>query len=263
METSEADGLIQGKLDEVNALIAPYKLAWVDPNKDCRLLGRNARFMSKSQMERLAENIEKDGFLSQLPFAIRQDDGKFKILSGNHRVKGAIKANQDRVLILYGEEEDYSDQRQTAVQLAHNSIVGQDDLSLLREIYADIEDVMLKAYSGIDEKALFGYKPMEFKAITDDDLALYPLTFTFTTVNRDKVNALLDELEKRPLDPESDALVIGDADEFIALMTDIENRLNIRNRTVAFMKMCQICQAYLKSLTEEKKTVDTLDTVDK
>ena len=100
--STENDSLINSKLAEVNRLISPYQLAWVDPVEDCELLDHNARYMTKEQLGRLAENVKGDGFLSQLPFCIKQNSGKFKVLSGNHRVKSAIKAGLPRILILFG-----------------------------------------------------------------------------------------------------------------------------------------------------------------
>ena len=76
--------------------------------------------------------------------------GKFKVISGNHRVKSAIKAGLDKILVLFGTEEDFDEQRQLALQLSHNAISGQDDISILQELYASLKDLGLKAYTGID-----------------------------------------------------------------------------------------------------------------
>ena len=98
--------LIQEKLGDVNKLIAPYKLAYVSPIDDCVPLEKNAHYMEKSTLDRLTANVAEDGFLSQLPFAMKRDDGKYLILSGNHRLKAAIKAKLEYILILYIEEVD-------------------------------------------------------------------------------------------------------------------------------------------------------------
>lgn len=54
--------LIQGKLDDVNKLIAPYKLAYVSPINDCVPLEKNAHYMEKSTLDRLTANVAEDGF---------------------------------------------------------------------------------------------------------------------------------------------------------------------------------------------------------
>ena len=247
MEEPKTDELIAEKLAEINGLIAPYQLAWVDPKTDCDLLERNARYMTKTQMETLAQNIAQDGFLSQLPFAIRREDGRYRILSGNHRIKGTVKANQKRVLLLYGDEKDYSPQRQTAVQLSHNAIVGQDDLTLLKELYSEIEDVVLKAYTGVDEKELFAYKPFEIKAISEEDIAMTTVSFTFSETGHANVDRVLERLDSLPVTSQDSVFVLGDVDEFIRTLTEIKKRLGIKSRSVAFAKMCEICNEWLMS----------------
>ena len=95
---------INAKLSEINKLIVLYQLAYISPKDDCVLLNRNARHMTKEQQDRLTHNVQHDGFLSQLPFGIKQENGKYKIISGNHRVKSAVKAGLEKILILYGDE---------------------------------------------------------------------------------------------------------------------------------------------------------------
>ena len=42
--------LIQNKLDDVNKLISPYKLAYVSPTEDCVPLQKNAHYMQKETL---------------------------------------------------------------------------------------------------------------------------------------------------------------------------------------------------------------------
>lgn len=254
-----ADDQINGKLSEINSLIFPYQLAWVDPEKDCELLERNARYMTKEQQNRLTENVRGDGFLSQLPFGILLESGKYKIISGNHRIKSAVKAKLPRVLILFGTQEMFDEQRQLALQLSHNAISGQDDLSILQELYSSLKDLDLKAYSGIDEKELFAYKSLDFSGISEQDIALNEVNFVFCDVNHEHVEKILDKLADRPLNPEKDALVVGDIDRFIDLMTRVKKKLNIKNRSVALLAMCRICEAYLEATGEEEHAANAAE----
>lgn len=251
------DELINSKLDEINKLISPYLLAWVNPARDCLLLEKNARYMTKEQLSRLAGNIQSDGFLSQLPFGILEnmegdDEKKYRIISGNHRIKAAIKAKQERVLILYGTPDVFNEQKQLAMQLAHNAISGQDDFSVLKDLYSELNDLALKAYTGIDEKELFAYKSLDFSGISEQDIALNEVNFMFCDVNKENVDKVLDFLEKKGLDPDVDALVVGDIDRFVEIMTKVKARLNIKNRSVALLAMCRICEAYLNMEGEKQ-----------
>lgn len=250
--STDSDLVINEKLEEVNRLISPYQLAWIDPVEDCELLERNARYMTKEQLGRLTENVKGDGFLSQLPFCIKESSGKFKVLSGNHRVKSAIKAGLRRILVLFGAEEAFDEQRQLAIQLSHNAIQGQDDISILQELYASLKDLGLKAYTGIDEKELFKYRSLDFSGISEQDISLNPVNLMFCDMNKEYVEKTFDALEKSGLDPEKDALVVGSIDRFVEIMTMCKRRLNIKNRSVAVLAMCRICEAYLDAVGDEE-----------
>jgi hypothetical protein len=255
MEEQEKSGSmnldVDTKLAEINQLIEPYRLAYVSPKDDCVLLTRNARYMTKEQQDKLTSNVKHDGFLSQLPFGVKQKDGKYKIISGNHRVKSAIKAGLEKILILYGNEEDFDEKRQLAIQISHNAIAGQDDLIILKSLYLDLNDLFLKQYSGIDEKALFDCKSLDLSAISECDIALYPLTFMFCEANRERVEHLLDELEQKVgLEGESTSLIIGDPDRFISIMSKVQKQFGIKNRSTALLKMCEICETVISSKSE-------------
>lgn len=250
MEERQTD-YVNEKLAEINSLIAPYQLAWVHPETDCVPLKRNARYMTKEQQDRLTDNVKNDGFLSQLPFGIRQSDGKYKVISGNHRIKSAIKAGLERVLILYGTETDFDEQRQLAIQLSHNAISGQDDLAMLRDLYSELEDVTMKAYSGIDEKFVMDYKALDFVSISEKDIELNEINFVFCDPNRHRVEKILEILDGISIDKNTDAIIIGDVDRFIDVLTRVKNRYDIKNRSVALLKMIGICEDFLKLELQE------------
>jgi len=241
-----ANDAVNAKLEEINAFISPYKLAYVHPANDCVLLDRNARYMTKEQQARLDENIKRDGFLSQLPFGISQKEGKYKIISGNHRIKSAIKAQLEAVLILYGDESDFDEQRQLAIQLSHNSISGQDDPVLLKALYLELDDLFLKAYTGINERELLDYKPLDLSAIAEKDIELSEIRFMFCEPNKEKIMRLLDALDSTVgLDSNNDSLIFMDMDWFIEVMSKVQKKYQIKNRSAALLKMCSIVEESL------------------
>ena len=64
----------------------------IDP-RELKLLKMNARFMRHEEFQRLVANIKRDGQLTSAPFAaLDPADGKYEVLSGNHRVQAAISA---------------------------------------------------------------------------------------------------------------------------------------------------------------------------
>ena len=252
MDSTESDALISAKLDELNRLIKPYKLAWVSPSQDCTLLKTNARWMTKEMQNRLNENVRRDGFLSQLPFCVRQPNGRFRVLSGNHRVVAAQKTGLERILVMFLDEEELSADRQVAIQLSHNSISGQDDGQILKELYESIQDIAEKAYSGVDERQFMDMKLEEMATISAGDFEINEITFCFADVAKAEVEACLAELEKRGISEKDGSVVVGPPDEFIEVMTEIKKAKNIKNHSVAFYTMCAICRDWLETHGEDE-----------
>lgn len=249
--STESDLQIGAKLAELNRLIAPYKLAWVSPTEDCVLLKTNARWMTKEMQNRLTENVRRDGFLSQLPFCVRQPNGRYRVLSGNHRVVAAQKSGLERILVMFLDEEELPHDRQVAIQLSHNSISGQDDEQILKELYESISDIAEKAYSGVDSKQFMDMKLEEMATISAGDFEVNEITFCFADVAKAEVDACLKELERRGISERDGSVVVGPPDEFIEVMTEIKKRKNIKNHSVAFYTMCAICREWLASHDED------------
>ena len=249
METHDEE--ISRRLEELNALIKPYKLAWVSPEQDCVLLKTNARWMTKEMQNRLTENVRRDGFLSQLPFCVRQPNGRFRVLSGNHRVVAAQKSGLERILVMFLDEEEIGHDRQVAIQLSHNSISGQDDEQILKELYESIQDISEKAYSGVDSRQFMDMKLEEMATISAGDFEVNEITFCFADVAKAEVDACLKELETRGISEKDGSIVVGPPDEFIEVMSEIKKRKNIKNHSVAFYTMCTICRDWLASHDEQ------------
>lgn len=236
------------KLQEINQFIAPYKLAWVDPVKDCELLSVNARYMTPDQMNRLVANVKKDGFLSQLPFGVKVEE-KYRIISGNHRVTASIKANLPAILILY--VEDIDSERELAIQLSHNSITGQDDLGILKTLYLQIKELDWKAYSGIDEQSLLNYQIPELIPISESDIQLNEIRLFYADFDLKRIDSTLESLEKKLIDEKRDRVVLGEFEKFVEVMTEIKRRFNVKNHSVAFIKMIEICEDWIQTNDNE------------
>jgi malonyl CoA-acyl carrier protein transacylase len=71
-------------------------------------------------------------------------------LSGHHRVDAAKAAGEEWLLILFTDRE-LSRQEQIAIQLSHNAISGEDEPTVLRELWGEL--VALGALGGMDYDA--------------------------------------------------------------------------------------------------------------
>ncbi|EKR91046.1 ParB-like protein [Leptospira santarosai str. CBC379] len=195
-------------------------------------------------MNRLVENVKKDGFLSQLPFGVKIEE-KFKVISGNHRVTASIKAKLEAILILY--IEDIDSERELAIQLSHNSIAGQDDLGILKSLYLQIKELDWKAYSGIDEQSLLNYQIPELVPISESDIKLNEVRLFYGDLDLKQIDQTLELLEKKLIDEKRDRVVLGDFERFVEVMTEVKRRLNVKNHSVAFLKMIEICEEWIET----------------
>ena len=240
---------IKELLEKVNGHIEPFKLAWVNFETDCDLAQVNARFMEKETLDRLSQNIKRDGALSQIPFA-NWDGERFVICSGNNRLKAALRAGQKHGLLLYAE--NLEDDRFRAIQLSHNALVGKDDKDILRQIFKEIKDLELVEYSGIDETLFKDCEPPAMPTINDDDLQVRELTLQFFPGERVEADQVIESLQKVKIELEDQLLVGFHLEEMIEVMTRIQKTTKIKNTTVAFLKMLEICNGWLEAQTQEE-----------
>ena len=89
--------------------------------RELKYLETNARYMRHEEFNRLCENIRHDGKLTSVPFCCKDDDGRYLILSGNHRVKAAVQVGLPTITVMVTDDPLSEDQR-IAIQLSHNAI---------------------------------------------------------------------------------------------------------------------------------------------
>jgi len=234
-------------LEKVNERLAKSKLSMaVVPVAECDLLEKNARFMRVEQYKRLVANIRRDGCLTSVPFAIKRD-GRYLILSGNHRVRAARDAGLTEVPLLYTEEE-LSREEQLAIQLSHNAIAGEDDMTILRELYDEIEDVMLKGYSGIDDTMLGKMDPPDLDPLSEKNLDYRVVSIVFLPHEVERLEELL---KKALLKAEGHATWINryaEYDRMLDALTVGKEVAGIKNTATAFMLLMDIAERHLDEI---------------
>jgi hypothetical protein len=156
------------------------------------LLERNARYMRHEQFARLVDNVRKDGRLTSVPFAVREPDGRYLVLSGNHRTRAAIDAGLKEIEVMVTDDELSHDQR-IGIQLSHNSIAGDDDLGVLKSIYESVENVDWRQYSGLDDKTLELLAEIDTSSINEANLDYQSLSILFFPSEVERVKAVLEE----------------------------------------------------------------------
>ena len=175
--------------------------------------------------------------------------GNIFILSGNHRLKAAIKAKLEYILILYIEEVDKD--KQIAYVLSHNALVGKDDAQMLKEIYSEMRTIEAREFSGLNGIQFIDTDKIPTVSINDGDIELTEMKFLFTESRSNDVKAVLAELEKQKISANS-SIVVGSYEEFIKVATEVKKKFNIKSNTVAFARMVDICKAYLQEMKDKE-----------
>ncbi|MDD5092804.1 MAG: ParB/RepB/Spo0J family partition protein [Dehalococcoidia bacterium] len=198
------------------------RIVKINPN-DLKLLELNARYMRHEAFQRLVANIRDDAALTSVPFACREEDGKYLVLSGNHRVKAAIAAGLDEIPVMVTDEQ-LSRDRKIAIQLSHNAIAGEDDPAILKELYESIGQVDFKVYAGLDDKTLELLDKVSIESFSEPHLKYQTITMLF----------LPDELEEaRKTFEEVKALLSGNTEVWVTRWSEYDKWLDILEATGA------------------------------
>lgn len=246
MDRQALDALV----DQLNAglgEITPYKLAVVAPH-ELRPAERNARYMTRRQMTVLSANVRKDKNLQSVPFCWRRADGSFVIVSGHHRVEAAADAGVEAILILYTDA-SMSEPERIAAQLAHNAIVGQDNPTVLLDLWARIDDLRLKVYTGLDDALLQTMRPVEVKRLSESHLLFEEIALTFVSAEIAQIEETLKRLAG--LKRRRWVADAQDFDRFFDTLLTFKEAANVFNTSTAIKAMTEIAQEWIAAHEQE------------
>jgi len=240
-------------LNEKLAGLFPYSLELAAPG-DLKLLEKNARYMKAEQFQSLVENIKKDGNLSSLPLCYREQDGRLRVLSGNHRVQAGRQAGVEQILVMVVADEKDVDER-LAIQLSHNAIAGQDDLVILKELWESISNVQSKLYAGLDSDTVKALQGIQFAAISEQRLQYKLVNFLFLP---EEIGSLDELLKETAVAFASDVVYLANLNTyntFFDLVVKIKKKCMIKNSAAAFLKLMELAEIGM----EQMKQVEVID----
>lgn len=226
------------------------RLMVVDP-ASLTLLKDNARFFKRETFRQLRDNIAADKRLSSVPLCYRHEDSRLEVLSGNHRVQASIEAGIPHILVLVITEE-LDKSRRIAIQLSHNALVGEDDQSILANLWAQIESVQDKLYSGLDSEALKELGDVELVNFSTPQVPARMVTFMFTDGEKEQLSEILDLLADAA--KQSSAVHVcpsAQYEAFTKLIADVKNAEKIRNSSLAMTRLMEIAADYLEKQAAE------------
>jgi hypothetical protein len=247
---------VQAQLDAVNPLIfgagSRMSLRYVRW-QDVREQDINANVMPVGMFNALVANIRKNSALESLPLCATRIEtpNKIEVVSGHHRVRAANAAGIEYgVTLLYT---GLTDSEIKAKQLAHNSISGQSDPDIVREIFSRIVDVDAKVESYIDPDTLQApTEPVHFEEIDVDPLAdAKTVTLVFLPTQARDFQTAMDVFKTEP-----DTVYVGARDAFEgfrAAVNRVRTDLEILAYPTAITEMARLAMERMDQLTAERE----------
>lgn len=240
---------INQELDRLNGLLAgvtPYRLGLAPPG-EFKPADINARFMNKNTYDQLVGNIKKDKNLSSVPFCWVDPGGEIHTLSGHHRVDAARDAGIELVLFLYTDQELTEEQR-TAIQISHNSLVGEDNPDILKLQWESIRTLDMKLYSGLDDRVLKTFEPVDLSAYNEKDLRFKIIELMFLPEEIEELKQDLDKITRsarlRWVAPQELF------ENFTQTLMTFKDATRIFNTATAFAEMVRVTRMYCDYLDE-------------
>ena len=224
------------------------RMVRIDP-KTLRQAEVNARFMRHETIQRLVDNLRADGELTSAPFAVRDEDGGYTVLSGNHRVIAAIEAEIGDIWVQVCDE-PLSPDRRTAIQLSHNAIVGEDDEAILSRMYDSIEDIDMRLYSGLNDEMLEILNKMnDVPSIGMPKLEYRTFSLFFLPDSLDEILPFLDQLQKQ-LEGFTDVAIARNSqyNDFLNNMRIVGKAHNVINISETMRVFCLFIQHHATTL---------------
>lgn len=218
---------------------------------ELKSLDTNARFMRQETYQRLVENLRGDGTLTSAPL-IYSGDGEYPeghelILSGNHRVQAGIDAGiaeADCLLI----RQTLPKARQTALQLSHNAVEGEDDLAILKQLYEGIDDVDARGYAGLDDKTLELLDKVELESLSEANLDFHTVQLVFLPPEADAARTALESLT-RSVD-ETWLAAYSDSNKTLDALAAAHSSYNIGNVATALGVLIALTEQHLTDLQD-------------
>lgn len=223
------------------------RIARFDPN-ELRLLAKNARYMRHETYAQLVANIRADGKLTSVPFAFLED-GKYTVLSGNHRVRAAIDAGIEEIEVMVTDE-PLNREQQVAIQLSHNALSGEDNLSLLKSLYDEIDSVEMRAYAGLDDRTLALLDEINVLSMGEANLDFQIVPIAFLPHEAERAKAAFEEARKLVTGDEIWLARFGECDRFLDAIAAAGAAWDVHNMATAFGVLLGVFERHQEDLAE-------------
>lgn len=201
----------------------------------------NANAMDKKDFDKLVRNIKKSG-LSSMIACYRNEEGKYVIISGNHRYKACVKIGYSKINILYAEESELTKDEIIALQLSHNTLHGEDDKGILKRLFDEIGSIDYKdfAHIGVDDIAVEDMFSASIVPVSEH----YKVTLVLYRKDIELIEELLEIIDEAK--QESDMVIMADGTsnegKFLTAISEAKKKFKIKSTSVAFSKILEMAK---------------------
>lgn len=219
---------------------AKVPIDWLEP------ASMNANKMTEQELDRLTKNIKISGLSSVVTCYKKTGEDRFIIISGHHRWKACTKLGHKDISVLYADEADLTPDEIIAIQTSHNSLHGQDDMSILKKLFDQIQSVEFKefAYINMDEIGTIETNSAAFSPEVEE----YTVSLVLYKNDMRRLQDLMGIVGE--MAPKSDMVVLADGDPaeemMLQLLKEVRDRYDIKSSSTAFCKILELAQEQMK-----------------
>lgn len=236
-------------LNEELKKMGMLRIELVDP-KDCTPQERNARYFPADKMNQLISNVKQANALESVPLCF-EFEGKYKIISGHHRIDAAKAAGLPFILIMIAEPQ--SEDEIISKQLSHNELTGLDDKVVLAQLFNSIQDINQRLASGLsDEVGKISYSSLSFKIGTFKELTILfiPPDIEFYDSAMEKFAETIEAVK-----PSSEFRVtsLEYYDMFAKALRKVKKAENIKSNGTAVIRMVELAMEKMNEMEALEK----------
>lgn len=144
--------------------------------------------------------------------------------------------------------------RRVEIQLSHNAITGQDDASILQNLYEGL-DLSGKLYSGLTDDAFKGLAELKLSGLGVGQPAYEELLISFLPADAEVFRANLAKIEKAAAKRRVGLAHIQDFDKVFDALIAVKEGRNVHNTALALLEMSELAVQRLAELDDDAEGV--------
>lgn len=220
--------------------------------------------MEPEQFKRLVDNFKVDGKMTGTVttcWLTDGSDGKMEILSGHHRTEASIAAGFAEIEVVHIKT-PLDEERKTAIQLSHNSISGQDNPSILAQLYESL-DLDAKKFSGLTDDILQDLDKISVSALAAANIQYEELRILFLPEDLEALEQRIKEFAERKGNPtQTWASCYEDYDSTFDALVRVKHKLEIVNSALALRALVELAHERLDQLEQDDGDAEGVDASD-